>query len=105
MENTQIRIELGIPAQQIINQLQLNHKVIEKEIERGIQEAINELCESDNLVKIVKSKTKEEVTNIINRAVMSYDLQNQIQKVISSKIQSKIESYADAVVEKLNLNL
>ena len=105
MENIQFKIELGVPAQRIIQQLQLNHKLIEEQIEKGVTEALTELAENNNLVKIVKQKTKEEVINIVHKAVLSYDLQNQIQKVIAGKIQSKIESYADSVVEKLNLNL
>ena len=55
MENqTSIRLELGINAQKFIQQVQLNNKVIEDQIQKGIELALNDIIENDNFIEIIR---------------------------------------------------
>ena len=60
MENqTSIRLELGINAQKFIQQVQLNNKVIEYQIQKGIELALNDIVENDNFIEIIRESTKK----------------------------------------------
>ncbi len=102
MENlTQIRIELGINAQKLIQQVQINNETIEKQLERGIQQALDEIMINDQFVDIVKEATKKELINLTHKALMSWELKDRIEKSIREKIDAKIGTYTDKIAEKL----
>jgi hypothetical protein len=90
MENlTTIRLELGINAQKIIQQVKLHHGSIEEQIGKGIELALNDLCEGDNFVQSVRESAKLELSKIVHKAVLAYDTQRQIEKLVSEKIGKK----------------
>ncbi len=102
MENmVNIRLELGINAQKMIQQVQIHNENIEDQISKGIELALNDLCEGDNFVQHVREETKRELKNIVHQRVFSYDVQSKIEKAISQKISKKIEDYADGIAEKM----
>jgi len=106
MENlATIRLELGINAQKFIQQVQLNHGTIEEQIGKGIELALNDLCEGDNFVQQVRESTKLELSKIVHQAVFSYDTQRAIEKAVADKIGQKINEYADTIAEKVTANL
>ena len=106
MENQiQIRLELGIGAQRVIQQMQLNNRVIEDQIQKGIDLALNDITENDNFVEIIRESTKQELRNIVNRSVMSWEVQNKISKMVEAKIGEKINQFADKIAEKITASL
>lgn len=106
MENlTHIRIELGISAQKYIQQMQINNELIEKQITKGIELALNDLLIEDNFVQNVREMTKLELRNIVNKAVLSWEVKNKISKLVEEKIGKKIETFADGIAEKVTQSL
>lgn len=96
-----IRLELGINAQKFIQQVQLYHGNIEEQIGKGIELALNDLCEGDKFIQLVREETKLELSKIVNRAVLSWETRNRIEKLIAEKINKKVEEYADKIAEKV----
>lgn len=101
----EIRLELGINAQKFIQQVQLVNGTIEEQIAKGIELALNDLCEGDNFVQSVREATKLELSKIVNKAVFAYDTQRQIEKLVAQKISNKIEAYADTIANKITSSL
>jgi polyribonucleotide nucleotidyltransferase len=100
-----IRLELGINAQKFIQQVQLHHGTIEEQIAKGIELALNDLCEGDNFVQSVREATKQELSKIVNKAVFSWETQSKIEKLVAEKISKKVEAYADTIAEKVTASL
>ena len=106
MENTStIRLELGINAQKFIQQVQLNNEAIETQIAKGIELALNDITEESNFVEVIRQSTKDELTNIVNRVVMSWEVKNKITKLVEQKIGEKVEAYADKIADKITSSL
>lgn len=101
MNDVNIRFELGINAQKFIQQVQLYHGTIEEQIGKGIELALNDLCEGDNFVQSVREATKLELSKIVNKAFFSWQTQSKIEKLVAEKISQKIEKYADDIAEKI----
>jgi hypothetical protein len=102
---TNIRLELGIDAQKFIQQVQLHYGSIEEQISKGIELALNDLCEGDNFIESVRNATKHELSAIVNKAVLSWETRNKIEKLIANKIEKKIEQYAEQIAEKVTSSL
>ena len=100
-----VRLELGINAQKFIQEVQLHHVNIEEQIAKGIELALNDICEGDNFVQSVREATKLELSKIVHKAVFAYDTQRQIEKLVAEKIGKKVEAYADAIAEKITASL
>ena len=98
---TSIKIELGIEAQKIIQQIQINNKLIEEQIQKGIELALNDIIENNNFVEQIRETTKIELGNIVNRAIMSWEVRNSIHKAVETKLADKIDSYAEKLVDKI----
>jgi hypothetical protein len=98
---TTIRLELGIDARRFIQQVELQNKVIEEEIAKGIELALNDICEGDSFVNAVREATKKELTEIVNKTVFSWNTRNTIEKLVADKIGKKVEEYADKIAEKV----
>lgn len=104
METT-IKLELGINAQKFIQQVQIYHGAVEEQIAKGIELALNDLCEGDNFVQSVRVATKQELSKIVNKVVFSWETQSKIEKLVAEKISKKIETYADTIAEKVTASL
>jgi predicted transcriptional regulator len=102
MENiTTLKIELDIQAQKIIQQLQLHNKVIEDQITKGIELAMEEISKEDDFVKAVKDSTKNEIFNIVKSSIMSYTFRNKLINSIEDKIGEKVSEYTDKLLTKV----
>ena len=104
-ELVNIRLELGINAQKMIQQVQLHNGNVESQIAKGIELALNDLCEGDNFVQQVRDATKVELAKVVHQAIVKWDTQRAIEKAVSEKIAKKIEEYADRVAEQVTANL
>jgi hypothetical protein len=104
-ELVNIRLELGINAQKIVQQVQLHNGNVETQIAKGIELALNDLCEGENFVQQIRESTKVELSKVVNRAIFAWDMQKSIEKAVSEKIAKKIEEYADRVAEQVTNSL
>lgn len=100
-----IKLELGINAQKMIQQVQLHHGNIEEQIAKGIELALNDLCEGDNFIQSVREATKIELSQIVHKAVLSWETRGKIEKLVAEKISNKIEKYADDIAERVTSSL
>ena len=104
-DQTSIRLELGINAQRFIQQVQLNNKVIEDQIQKGIELALNDIVENDNFIEMIRESTKKELRDIVNKSVMSWEVRDKISKMVEAKIGEKIDQFADKIAEKVTASL
>lgn len=104
-DNVRINLELNISAQKIMHQIQLNHGAIEEQIKQGIELAIKDITDGDNLVQKIRESCKDEILKTVNKAVMSWEVQNSISKMVQDKVVSKIGDYADEIAEKITSSL
>lgn len=100
-----IKLELGINAQKMIQQVQLHHGNIEEQIAKGIKLALNDLCEGDNFIQSVREATKIELSQIVHKSVLSWETRSKIEKLVAEKISNKIEKYADDIAERVTASL
>lgn len=105
MEHSTIRLELGINAQKFIQQVQLNNELIETQIQKGIELALDDIAQSDNFIEIIRENTKTELQMIVNKAVMSWEVRSKIEKMVAEKIGKKIEEFAEKIAEKVTSSL
>lgn len=105
MEHSTIRLELGINAQRFIQQVQLNNELIESQIQKGIELALDDIAKSDNFIEIIRENTKTELQTIVNKAVMSWEVRSKIEKMVAEKIGKKIEEFAEKIAEKVTSSL
>lgn len=98
---TTIKLELGISAQKFIQQVQLTHGTIEEQIAKGIELALNDLCEGDNFVQSVRNATKLELESIVNKAALSWETKSKIEKLVAEKISKRIDVFADKIAEEI----
>ncbi len=102
---TVLKIELGISAQKIIQEIRINNESIEDQIAKGIELALNDLCEGDNFIQQIREATKNELALIVNRAVLSWEVKNKISKLVEEKIGQKVEQYADGIADRITQSL
>jgi hypothetical protein len=100
-----IRLDLGINAQKFIQQIQLQNGIIEDQIAKGIELALNDICEGDSFIQSVREATKLELSKIVNKSVFSWETQSKIEKLVAEKISKKVEEYADNIAEKVTSSL
>jgi hypothetical protein len=96
-----INLELGIDARRMMQQVQLENKHLEEQISKGIELALNDLAEGDNFIEHVREQTKLELANIVNRAIMSFDVRHAVTKAINEKMAKKMEEYAEQISEQM----
>ena len=102
---TTIRLELGIDAQKFIQQVQIYNGSVQEQVEKGIELALNDLCEDDNLTEKIRETTKIELENLVHKVVLSWETKQKIEKIIYNKISEKIEQYADDIASKVTSSL
>ncbi len=98
---TNIRLELGINAQQFIQQVHLHNEVIEAQIEAGINQALDEVLKGDNFTNKIKEAMMTELYSIIQKEIFSWEMKSKIHKAIEESIGSKIEDFAEKIAEKV----
>ena len=106
MENiTSIKLELGIDARKFIQQVQLQNEIIETQIKKGIELALNDITLNDNFIETIRRNTKQELETIVNKAIMSWEIKDKLSKLVEERIGKKLEEYADKIAEKITENL
>lgn len=100
-----LRIELGISAQRIIQQLTLDHKTIEEQVQKGVELALDELLEGDSLVNHIKRGTKQAFSEAINSVLVGWEFKSKMEEAIQKKMAEKIEEHANKIAAKIAAEL
>ena len=102
---TQIRLELDINAQKMLQQVQINNEHLEDSIKAGIERALKEIFEGDNFEDTIAQLVKDEIQMTVKRACGDWALRHKIQDAISKSIEGKIDEVANGWAEKIVKNL
>jgi hypothetical protein len=103
--NVQLRIELDVSAQKIMQQLHLDNNLMEEQVHKGIKLAVEELTVDDGLVQMVKETALNELKTVIHKAVLSYELKNKISKSVEERLEDKFQKFADEFAEMITKDL
>ena len=106
MKNTtSIRVELGISAQQLIQQVMINNKHVEAQITEGLELALDDVLNKENFVEHIRQAAKKEIEKTIQDSLGQWNVRQQIKKMIETKLAEKLEEFAEKVANQLTENL
>lgn len=98
---TQIKLELDINAQKMLQQVQIHNEHLESSIKAGIERALNEIFQGDNFEETIAELVKDEIQMTVKRACSDWALRHKIQDTISKSIEGKIDEVANGWAEKI----
>lgn len=99
--NTNIRLELGIDARRMIQQVQINNRLLEDQIAEGIQLAIDRISNKDGFVQRIADATETAIFNLCNETIRSYEIKHKIQSEIEKHIGNAVNQYAEELSKKM----
>lgn len=99
--NVTIKMEIGTTGQRFAQQIQLHNSKIEEEVMAGINDALELVCSGDNLRKLAKQKAEEQIHSFVSKAVLSWEVQGKITKMIEDAIGEKLKEHANKIAEKV----
>jgi len=100
-----VKIELDIAAQKLLQNVQIQNRELEQQIEKGIKLAMDNLAKDDAFVDMVRIATEKEVETVFRRAIMGYEFQNRITKVLHEKAGAAIDKYSNDLADKITETL
>ena len=100
-----LRVDLGINAQKIMQQVQIHNQSIESLVEKGINLALQDIINEDDFVEGIRAHCKQEMKEVVNKAVMSWEVRGKIQKMIEDKVGAKISEFSDRIAESIVIAL
>lgn len=108
-EPVSVRLELTIPAQQVLHHLRTYNAEIEEQVKAGVEAAIKDLAENKRLESLVRQKVQETLVKSITDSVCGYENMKNMRDIIMSKMIGQLDNYAHELIsdvsEKLKLNL
>jgi len=100
-----IRMDLEISAQRIANQLMINNELIETQIAEGIKRGFDDIFnDEEKFIEAIRIETKKNLMETVNKAVLSWEIQQKLQKGIEAAIGDKIQAYSKQVAENVLAN-
>ena len=103
LENTvKINMELTVPGQRLVQQLQLHNQEIEDIVEEGVNRGINEFFADKNIVDYIKEEVKSQITNVMSREILSYQMKCKITDLIHMSVQKAIDKHSDEFADKVS---
>ena len=102
MENrTRISVELAISAQKISQQMEFQNEAIETEIKAGIELAFNDMMDGGNFKELVRQSCHKQINDVIHKSILSWDVDQKIQRAITDAITDNIQEYAKDIAQKV----
>lgn len=98
---TNIRLEIDISAQKILQQIKINNNTIEDQLQKGIKKGLDEFFNEEIFIETVKIKTKESIEKVIFDSVNNWAFQQKVRNILSEKIEKKINIHAEKIAEKI----
>lgn len=95
-----MRIELGLQAQNLISQMKVNNIDVTKAIENGLNNAIEEIAKDDGeFMKAIEQTAKQELMQIANCKLISYELQLALQQAIQKRFEGRLDEIAERIID------
>ncbi len=96
-----MQLALNIDAQKFIQNVQINNVQLEKEVQAGLDKAIEELSKEGVIQDMITDCVKKNIVDSVRLWVMRYDVQKMIAEQMTTKIGEKIKSFTDTVIDEL----
>lgn len=95
-----LRLELDIPAQRLVSQYVTNNKNIEKQVKKGIESALDNLCRDDNLASLINQEVYRTLRESFSRWEISRTIRDTLEEKLHNYLLEKAQEFADKVLNK-----
>lgn len=95
-----LRLELQIPAQKLVSQYITNNKNIEKQVKKGIESALDNLCRDDNLASLINEEVYRTLRESFSRWEISRTIRDTLEEKLHNYLLDKAQEFADKVLNK-----
>lgn len=95
-----LRLELQIPAQRMLSQYIINNENIEKQVKKGIESALDNLCRDDNLASLINQEVYRTLRESFSRWEISRTIRDTLEKKLHNYLLEKAQEFADKVLNK-----
>ena len=95
-----LRLELQIPAQRMLSQYIINNKNIEKQVKKGIEDALDNLCRDDNLASLINEEVYRTLRESFSRWEISRTIRDTLEEKLHDYLLEKAQEFANKVLNK-----
>lgn len=95
-----LRLELQIPAQRMLSQYIINNKNIEKQVKKGIESALDNLCRDDNLASLINQEVYRTLRESFSRWEISRTIRDTLEEKLHNYLLEKAQEFANKVLNK-----
>lgn len=102
-----MEVALKIDTQRFVQQVAINNKMLEDEVQKGLDTAFKQLSKDGVIEEMIMQAVKKNIMDSFSRWVFQTDIRSKIEKQLTEKLTAKIDKYTDELVsqiaEKINL--
>lgn len=95
-----LRLELQIPAQKMLSQYIINNENIEKQVKKGIESALDNLCRDDNLASLINKEVYRTLRESFSRWEISRTIRDTLEEKLHNYLLEKAQEFANKVLNK-----
>lgn len=95
-----LKLELDIPAQRLVSQYVTNNKNIEKQVKKGIESALVNLCRDDNLASLINQEVYRTLRESFSRWEISRTIRDTLEEKLHNYLLEKAQEFANKVLNK-----
>lgn len=95
-----LRLELQIPAQRMLSQYIINNENIEKQVKKGIESALDNLCRDDNLASLINQEVYRTLRGSFSRWEISRTIRDTLEEKLHNYLLEKAQEFANKVLNK-----
>lgn len=95
-----LKLELDIPAQRLVSQYVTNNKNIEKQVKKGIESALVNLCRDDNLALLINQEVYRTLRESFSRWEISRTIRDTLEEKLHNYLLEKAQEFANKVLNK-----
>lgn len=95
-----LRLELQIPAQRMLSQYIINNENIEKQVKKGIESALDNLCKDDNLASLINQEVYRTLRESFSRWEISRTIRDTLEEKLHNYLLEKAQEFANKALNK-----
>lgn len=95
-----LRLELQIPAQRMLSQYIINNENIEKQVKKGIESALDNLCRDDNLASLINQEVYRTLRESFSRWEISRTIRDTLEEKLHNYLLEKAQEFANKILNK-----
>lgn len=95
-----LRLELQIPAQRMLSQYIINNENIEKQVKKGIESALDNLCRDDNLASLINQEVYRTLRESFSKWEISRTIRDTLEEKLHNYLLEKAQEFANKVLNK-----